>query len=395
VPFTKQTIDDIDVRDKRALVRVDLNVPVADDTGEIRDDSRIRAVLPTVRRLLDRGASVVLCAHFGRPKGQVVESLRLAPVRVRLNELLGIDVVDAGGPTGDRPAAVSAALEPGQVALLENVRFDPREERNDAGMARGLASLADLYVNDAFGTAHRAHASTAGVADHLPAVAGLLMARELEMLGTVLGSPHRPVVAIIGGAKVSDKIAVLTHLAKNVDVILVGGGMSAAFLRAQGFAGGLAEVTRAEMGAARELLDSPKPLVMVPVDVMAAESFAADAEAGAVPAQNVPDNRQVLDIGPKTAELYATEISRAGTVIWNGPMGVHEWDQFAAGTHAVARAVAGNTAAVTVVGGGSTAEVVGLLGLRDRITHVSTGGGASLEFLEGKTLPGIAALRDR
>jgi len=395
MPLSKRTVEDIDAAGKRVLVRVDFNVPISDETGEITDDSRIRAALPTIRRLLGQGAMVILCSHFGRPDGQAVDSLRLAPVRSRLEELLGTEVLDGAGPTGEQPARVAASFEPGRVILLENLRFDPREVANDPGMARELAGLADLYVNDAFGAAHRAHASTAGVTEHLPAVAGLLMARELEMLGMILASPRHPVVAIIGGAKVSDKIAVVTHLSRTVDVILVGGGMTGAFLRADGFGNGAGEVTEGEIAAARQLLDSPRPLVMTPADVVAADRFDADAPAQSVPAQSVPDGKHILDIGPNTRKLYAREIARALTIIWNGPVGIQEWDHFAGGTHAVARAIAANSEAVTIVGGGSTVEVVGALGLRDKMTHVSTGGGASLEFLEGKTLPGVAALQDR
>ncbi|MBM3956565.1 MAG: phosphoglycerate kinase [Gemmatimonadetes bacterium] len=390
----KRTIRDIDAAGKRVLVRVDFNVPVSDGTGEITDDSRIRASLPTIRELLEQGAAVILCSHFGRPRGRVVESLRLGPVRTRLEELLRMEIIDAGGPTGEEPARVAASLRPGRVALLENVRFDSREEANDPGMARELADLADLYVNDAFGAAHRAHASTAGVAAYLPAVAGLLMARELEMLGMILTSPRHPLVAVIGGAKVSDKIAVLRHLSRTVDVILVGGGMTAAFLRAKGFGCGAAEVTDGEIAAARHLLDSPGPLLMTPTDVVVADRFAADAPAQTVGAEGVPDGKLILDIGPRTREAYGREIGRALTIVWNGPVGVQEWQRFAQGTHAVARAIAANSKAVSVVGGGSTVEVVGSLGLRDRMTHVSTGGGASLEFLEGKVLPGVAALQD-
>ena len=392
--LSKRTVEDVDAAGKRALVRVDFNVPVSNETGEITDDSRIRAALPTIQRLLGQGAAVILCAHFGRPNGKVVESLRLGPVRERLEELLGVPVADGGGPTGEQPAKMAASLREGQVAMLENVRFDPREEANDPGMARELASLADLYVNDAFGAAHRAHASTAGVAAYLPAVAGLLMARELEMLGMILASPRHPVVAVIGGAKVTDKIAVLTHLAETVDVILVGGGMTGAFLRAGGFSSGAGEVTESEIAAARQLLDSPRPLVMTAVDVIAADRFCADAPAETVPARSVPDGKLILDIGPDTRKLYAREIARARTIIWNGPVGVQEWERFAGGTHAVARAIAANSEAVSIVGGGSTVEAVGALGLRDKMTHVSTGGGASLEFLEGRTLPGVAALDD-
>ena len=391
--MNKKTGRDIDVRGKRVLLRVDFNVPV-NDAGEITDDSRIRLSLPTIGYLREHGAAVIACSHFGRPDGKAVEKYRLTAMRKRLSELIGSAVVDAGGPGGPGPGSVARDLKPAQVALLENLRFDPGEEANSPAFALSLASLADVYVDDAFAAAHRAHASVSGVARHLPAVAGLLMAREIEMLGAALDSPARPAVAVVGGAKVADKLQVLTHLAGRVDVILVGGGMVAAFLRAAGHSGGSTQVTAAEVQAARDLLGSLSPLVHIPRDVVVAPSFSADAPARVVDDDNVPQHTLVMDIGPVTRRAYASEIARARSVIWNGPMGVFEWPQFAEGTRAVAQAIAANRHAITVVGGGSTAEAVEKLGIRDKFTHVSTGGGASLEFLEGKILPGVAALLD-
>lgn len=389
----KKTIEDIDVQDRRVLVRVDFNVPMSPGTTRISDDSRIRAVLPTIAYLRDRGARVMLCSHFGRPGGEVDEMLRLAPVRKRLSELLGIDVVDARGPAGRVPEKVMDSLEPGGVALLENLRFNKREEANDPGFARKLSVLGEVFVNDAFGAAHRAHASTAGVTRFLPAVAGLLMARELEMLGACLEHPQSPVVAVIGGAKVSDKIAVLTHLAGRVDTVLIGGGMVTAFLAAIGHVDPVAADV-ADVEAARSLLANSQARILTPTDVVTAMEFAMDAEPATTHVTAITPGALVLDIGPDTASVYAIELGDAKTIIWNGPMGVFEWPAFSAGTTAVAQAIAGNDDCVSVVGGGSTAEAVGALGLRDRITHVSTGGGASLEYLEGKTLPGVAALLD-
>ncbi len=393
----KKTVEDIDLQNSRVLVRVDFNVPMSGSAmdGDLRisDDSRIQAALPTIEYLRDRGCRVMLCSHMGRPEGEVDPDLRLTPVRERLSELLGAEVKEGKGPAGKVPMLVMESMEPGEVALLENLRFNKREERNDPGFARKLAGLADVYVNDAFGTAHRAHASTVGVAEHMPAVAGMLMARELEMLGACLGNPDRPVVAVIGGAKVSDKIAVLTHLASKVDTVLVGGGMVAAFLAASGHVDA-DPASFAEIEAARSLLNDSPARIVIPADVVTAMEFADNAASTTVEVSAIPEGALVLDIGPDTGAAYAAELSGAKTIIWNGPMGVFEWPAFAAGTTAVAQAIAANDDCVSVVGGGSTAEVVGSLGLRDRITHVSTGGGASLEFLEGKTLPGVAALLD-
>jgi phosphoglycerate kinase len=392
--MSKKTVQDVEVRGKRALVRVDFNVPV-NDAGEITDDSRIRLSLPTINYLQEHGASVIACSHFGRPGGKTVEKFRLTGVRRRLGELLGAEVLDAGGPGGPQPARVAASIKPGQVALIENLRFDPGEEANDAAFAKSLAALADIYVDDAFAAAHRAHASVVGVAKHLPAVAGLLMAREIEMLGAAVNASLRPAVAVVGGAKVADKIQVLTHLAPRMDSLLIGGGMVAAFFRAKGMSGGKAEVTPAEIAAAQRLLASGRPEVLTPVDVVVGEALAAGVPALTVPATAVPPDAWILDIGPQARTAYSVEIARARSVIWNGPMGVFEWPQFAEGTTAIARAIASNRTATTVVGGGSSVEVVEQLGLRDGFTHVSTGGGASLEFLEGKTLPGVAVLLDK
>ncbi|HCV26866.1 MAG TPA: phosphoglycerate kinase [Dehalococcoidia bacterium] len=393
----KKTIEDVELQGSRVLVRVDFNVPttgsVASGSVQISDDSRIRAVLPTVEYLRDRACRVMLCSHMGRPDGEVDPDLRLTPIRDRLSELLGVEVLDARGPAGRVPVMVMESMAAGDVALLENLRFNKREERNDGGFARKLSALGDVFVNDAFGTAHRAHASTVGVAEQMPAVAGLLMARELEMLGACLESPERPVVAVIGGAKVSDKIAVLTHLAGVMDTVLVGGGMVSAFLAASGSIDA-DPVDFAEIEAARSLLRDSEARIVIPADVVTAMEFSKDAEPTTTGIPEISDGALVLDIGPDSVARYAEEIARAKTVIWNGPMGVFEWPAFAAGTTSVAQAIAANDDCVNVVGGGSTAEAVGALGLRDRFTHVSTGGGASLEYLEGKTLPGVAALLD-
>ncbi|MCH8116414.1 MAG: phosphoglycerate kinase [Chloroflexi bacterium] len=390
----KRSIRDTDVTGKTVLVRVDFNVPMRN--GIITDDSRIRAALPTLNLLKDRGAKVVVCSHFGRPGGQVVEEMRLAPVRSRLSELLGVAVQDAAGPSGETPVRVASALAAGEFALLENLRFDPGEESNDARFSKYLGGLADVYVNDAFGAAHRAHASTVGVAGYLPAVAGLLMERELEMLGKVLtrNDDASPVVAIVGGAKVADKIQVLKHLATKVDTVLIGGGMVAAFFVAQGKSGGAAVVTGEDAAAAKSLLGAEGAEVVVPVDVITAPEFDEQSPATVCGSSMVPRSELILDIGPESSEKYSEIISKASTLVWNGPMGVFEWPLFANGSKAVARAVAANKQATSVIGGGSTAEIVGSLGLVDQITHVSTGGGASLEFLEGKVLPGVAALDD-
>ncbi len=392
--MSKKTVRDIDVNGKRILLRVDFNVP-ANDAREITDDSRIRMVLPTINFLRQHGAAIIVCSHFGRPGGKVMEQYRLTAVRKRLGELLGLTVIDAGGPTGQWPAKVAAGLRPGQVAMLENLRFDPGEEANDAKFALSLAAMASIYVDDAFGAAHRAHASITGVARHLPAVAGLLMEKELEMLGAVLSSARRPALAVIGGAKVADKIQVLTNLVPKMDTVLIGGGMVSAFLKAKDLSGGKAEVTAEEAEAARRLLAGSKPAVLLPADVVTGDRFAENARAVETLMDRVPPDALVLDIGRQAQRAFAAEIAKAKLIIWNGPVGVFEWHHFADGTQAIAQAIAANRDATTVVGGGSTAEVVEKLGMRNKFTHVSTGGGASLEFLEGKTLPGVAVLLDK
>lgn len=390
----KKSLRDVNVSGVRALVRVDLNVPLTLDGSDVSDDSRIQAVLPTIEHLREAGARIVLCSHLARPKGRVADEMRLAPVRKRLSQLLDLGVADAGGPAGAEPKRICAGLGPGDVALLENLRFDPREEANDDGLARELAALGDLFVNDAFGAAHRAHASTVGVASHLPAVAGLLMARELEMLGRVIDLPEHPVVAVVGGAKVSDKLAVITNLARRVDKILIGGGMVTAFAAALGHGAGSAEVSAEEVDAARSLLDNPDTSIVTPVDAVTATEALPGADAAVYPVGDLPADALILDIGPETASRYADEIMKSRTIIWNGPMGVFEWPAFAGGTQVVASAIASNRDAISVAGGGSTAEAIGELGLYNGFTHVSTGGGAALEFMEGKVLPGVAALDD-
>jgi phosphoglycerate kinase len=388
----KKTVRDIAVKGKRVLVRVDFNVPL--ENGEVADDTRIRAALPTIQYLLEQGAAVILMSHLGRPKGKVQDELRLDPVARRLSQLLGRDVGKLDDCVGPETLRAAKSLEPGQVLLLENLRFHPEEEENDPDFARQLASLADVYVNDAFGTAHRAHASTAGVTAHLPAVAGLLLERELEVLGTVLAHPARPFVAILGGAKVSSKIGVIRSLLTKVDLLLVGGGMANTFLKAQGHEVGesLAEDDRLMM--AREILEQAGEKLVLPVDVVVADAFAEDANVQTVGVDQVPAGWRILDIGPRTVSLFDEKLASAATVVWNGPMGVFEFPRFAAGTIALASTLAG-TAATTIVGGGDSIAALRRAGLADKMTHVSTGGGASLEFLEGKTLPGVAALQDK
>ncbi len=391
----RKSVAELDAAGKRCLVRADFNVPFEPGTLNILDDSRIRESLPTVSHLLGQGASVVICTHLGRPKGRAVAELRVEPALHRLSRLLGADVIYAGGPGGPGPAAVAAGLRAGQVAMLENLRFDPGEEANDAAFADGLASLADLFVNDAFGVAHRAHASTVGVAGRLPAFAGLLMTRELDMLGSALKSPPRPAIAIIGGAKVADKIGMIDNLLKQVDRALIGGGMVAAFLAAQGWSGGAAKPSHEEVAAAGRLLASHGERIVTPSDVVAARELSADSPPFVRQADDLTDDALPLDVGPDTAAAYAQEIGRARTALWNGPMGVAELEPFSAGTRAVANAMAGNRGLVSIIGGGSTAEAVSRFSLASKMTHVSTGGGASLQFLEGKTLPGVAALDPR
>jgi phosphoglycerate kinase len=392
----RKSIRDVDVQGKRVLVRVDFNVPL-DAEGNVTNDARIRASLPTIRYLLDNGAAVILMSHLGRPKGKVVDSMRLKPVANRLSELLGAPVIAAPESVGAEVEQLAANLKPGHIMLLENLRFHPEEEANDPEFARQLASLGDIYVDDAFGSAHRAHASTAGVADYLPAVSGLLMERELQELGGVLNGAARPLAAIIGGAKVSSKIGVLTHLLDRADDFLIGGGMANTFLLAEGLEVGTSLAERDNLDVARAFLADAKTkgvAVHLPVDVVVAERVELGARSRTVSVNEVPQGWSIVDIGPETIERFRDVLSGAKTIIWNGPMGVFEIPDFAEGTKGIALAVA-DSRGRTVVGGGDSVAAVEQMGVADRIGHISTGGGASLEFLEGRELPGVAVLASR
>lgn len=391
----KMSVRDIDVKGKRVLVRCDFNVPLKD--GIIANDKRIVAALPTVKYLLDNGARVILCSHLGRPKGEWLPEFSLAPVAARLSELLDRPVRMSKDVIGDDAKDISATLGDGEVALLENVRYYKEETKNDPEFAKSLASLADIFVNDAFGTAHRAHASTAGVADYLPAVCGFLIEKEISVMGKALENPVHPFAAILGGAKVSDKIGVITNLMEKADTIMIGGAMAYTFLKAQGHSIGTSLCEDDKLDLAKEILASAGKKgikFLLPVDHLAAEKFDESAEAVTVDTADIPEGLMGMDIGEKTAELYAAAVKEAGTVIWNGPMGVFEFPRFAKGTLAVATALA-QSGAVSIVGGGDSVSAVTKLGFADKMTHISTGGGASLEFLEGKELPGIAALSEK
>jgi len=392
----KKSVLDIDVQGKRALVRVDFNVPF-DRNGGIADDSRIRAALPTIDYLIEHGASVVLATHLGRPDGKVNESMRVTPLAQRLSELMGKPVQTTKDCIGPEAEAAAKALKPGEVLMLENVRFHAEEEKNDPAFAKQLASLADIYVNDAFGTAHRAHASTAGVAADLPAVAGFLMLKEIEELGAILSSPVRPLAAILGGAKVSSKAAVIENLLPRVDCLLLGGGMANTFLKARGIAVADSLVEDDLLDKAREMLAHAETRgvpVLLPTDVVIADEFKADASHETVPVGSIPPGWRIMDVGPDTLETYTEALSDCGTVFWNGTLGVAEFPAFAEGSLSLAVTLA-DLGARVVVGGGETAALVEQAGKRERYTHVSTGGGASLEFIEGRTLPGVAALNDK
>ncbi|UCG83843.1 MAG: phosphoglycerate kinase [Dehalococcoidia bacterium] len=393
----KKTIRDIELKDRKVLVRVDFNVPLDIETHEISDDSRIKAAIPTIQYLIDKGCRVILCSHFGRPKGKVVEDMRLAPVAKRLSELLKLPVASTKDCIGIEVEQSVSKLKSGAVLLLENLRFHPEEEQNDPDFARTLAGLADVYVNDAFGTAHRAHASTAGVANYLPAVAGLLMEKEIDFLGKALTDPIHPFAAVTGGAKVSDKLALLENILNKVDYLLIGGGMCCTFLRSQGYGIGQSSVEEDKLHFVKELADKADRAgvqLMLPVDVVVADSFAGDVPFKVVNIGEIPDSSYVMDIGPYTIKAFTDELKKCKTVVWNGPMGVFEYPAFRDGTKAIAQQLA-QLDATTILGGGSTAEAVDEFGLADRMSHVSTGGGASLEFLEGKTLPGVAVLQDK
>jgi phosphoglycerate kinase len=388
----KLTIRDINVCRKRVLVRVDFNVPL--DAGKVTDDSRIRAALPTVQYLLEREAVVILMSHLGRPKGRMAEELRLGPVAKRLSQLVGVPVQKLDDSIGPQVEGACSMAKPGTVILLENLRFHPGEQANAPDFAAALARLAHVYVNDAFGAAHRAHASTEGVTHYLPAVAGFLMEKELDFLGRALEDPVRPFLAILGGAKVSDKIGVIENLLTRVDRLLIGGGMANTFLKAQGHAMGESLIEPKALATAADLLERASSKLVLPLDSIVADSYHADAAAKAVAITEVPSDWRVLDIGPRTIRLYSDQLSGARTVVWNGPMGVFEFPRFAAGTRALAQVLADLPDCTTIVGGGDSAAAVRQAGLAEQMTHISTGGGASLEFLEGKALPGVVSLLD-
>lgn len=392
----KKIITDVDVDKKKVFVRADFNVPL-DENGIITDDTRIQKTLPTIRYLLDHQAAVILASHLGRPKGKVVEKYSLKPVAVRLSELLGIPVQMAPDCIGVETEAMAGALQPGQVLLLENLRFHGEEEKNDPEFSRKLASLADVGINDAFGCCHRAHASVAGIAAFLPMAAGFLLEKEIRFIGGAVDHPAHPFAAIIGGAKVSDKIEVISNLLPKVDVMIIGGGMANTFLAAQGYGIGKSLVEADKIDLAKKLIaqaaDEGKKLLL-PVDVTVAEAFSNDAAHKVVPADAVPEGWMILDIGTKTQELFARELEPMKLIVWNGPMGVFEMENFAKGTESVARAVA-HSQAISIVGGGDSVSAVNKTGLADQISHISTGGGASLEYLEGKKLPGIESLSDK
>jgi phosphoglycerate kinase len=394
--LSKKTIRDIDVRGKKVLVRVDFNVPLDPGTKAIADDIRIRESLPTIKYLLDNKAAVILCSHLGRPKGRDKDS-SLAPVARRLAQLLGQDVAMADDCIGPAVEKQAAALKEGQVLLLENLRYHAEEEKNDPAFAQALARLADVFVNDAFGTAHRAHASTEGVTRYLPSVAGFLIQKELDVMGKALQNPDRPFTAITGGAKISDKIEVLQNILEKVDSLLVAGGMAATFLKALKYDMGQSLVENEKVDAAQQLMDKARARgvrLLLPEDAVVAAKFEAGAEHRVVSVDKVPPGWYVMDIGPRTIDTFAAELRKSRTIIWNGPLGVFEFPEFRKGTEAIA-SVLGSVDATTIIGGGSTAEAIQEMGLADKMTHVSTGGGASLTFLEGKPMPAIAALLDK
>jgi phosphoglycerate kinase len=395
--LAKKTIRDIEVEGKRVLVRVDFNVPLDMKTGVITDDSRIRAALPTIKYLADHRAKIILCSHLGRPDGKVVEVLRMAPIAKRLSQITKLPVSTASDCIGADVEKAVNTLKEGDILLLENIRFHAEEEANDPSFAQALAKLADIYVDDAFGTAHRTHASTVGIAKYLPAVAGFLMEKELKALGSLLTSPEHPFGALLGGAKVSDKIGLIQNISDKVDLLLIGGAMSATFLKAMGYKVGLSLVETDKQGLAHELMEAFKRKgvsLFLPVDVMVADNINAEAIGEVVAITDIPANKNIVDIGPKTIELFSQQMRQCKTVFWNGPMGVYEIPQFSRGTKAMVELLA-SIKAKTIVGGGSTAEIIEEMNLKHKMTHVSTGGGASLNFLKGKTLPGVSALLDK
>ncbi len=393
--MNKKTVRDIDLASKRVFCRVDFNVPLQE--GMITDDTRIQAALPTIQYMVEQGAKVILASHLGRPKGKIVEELKLTPVAERLSELLGKHVLKANESIGDSVKQMIAEMQAGDVLLLENVRFYSGEEKNDMELAKAFAELADIYVNDAFGAAHRAHASTEGIAHYLPAVAGFLMQKELDTLGKSLNEPEHPFTAIIGGAKVKDKIGVIENLLEKVDNLIIGGGLAYTFIKSQGYNIGKSLLEEDKLDLAKSFIEKAKEKnvrFLMPIDVLVADQFSEDANIKIVDVTQIPEDWQSLDIGPKTVELYRKVIMDSKLVIWNGPMGVFEIDKFAKGTYGIAEAMA-ETDAVTIIGGGDSGAAIEKAGLKDKMTHVSTGGGASLEFMEGKALPGVVALNDK
>ena len=395
--LNKKSVEDLDVKGKRVLVRCDFNVPLKD--GEITNDKRIVAALPTIKYLMEQGAKVILCSHLGRPKGEYKPEFSLAPVAKRLSEYLGVDVplAEDENVVGDNAKKMAADLQDGQVMLLENVRYRAEETKNEENFSKELASLADLFVNDAFGTAHRAHSSTTGVASYLPAACGYLIQKEIQFMGGALADPKRPLVAILGGAKVSDKIGVISNLIDKCDTIIIGGGMAYTFMKYLGHNIGTSLLEADWVDKAGEMMQTAKDKgvkFLIPIDNRCGKEYKEDTEVLVCKSDDIPDGWMGLDIGPKTEKLFADAIDGAGTVIWNGPMGVSEWDNFASGTIAVAKAIA-DSGAISIIGGGDSVAAVTKLGFADQMSHISTGGGASLEFLEGKELPGIAALQDK
>lgn len=395
--YKKKTVKDVDVRGKRVLLRCDFNVPRDKQTGEIASDKRIVASLPTIKYLLEQGAKVVACSHMGKPKGEVKKELSLAPVAKRLSEYLGVPVKFSGDVAGEESEKIMSELKDGEIMLMENVRFDPGEEKNDLEFAKKLSKFGEIYVNDAFGTVHRAHASTSGVAKYLPAYAGFLVEKELTIMGGALENPKRPLVAVLGGAKVSDKIGVISSLIDKADTLIIGGGMAYTFMKALGKNVGKSILEEDKVELAGQMIrkaEEKNVKFLLPVDVAIGDRFAADCEKKIVYCDSIPDDWMGMDIGDKTIELFSRAVKGAGTVVWNGPMGVFEFPAFANGTKSLAKAVA-ESGAVTIVGGGDSTAAVEQMGFADKITHVSTGGGASLEFLEGRELPGIACLIDK
>ena len=395
--MNKKTVKDIDLKGKKVLVRCDFNVPL-DENFNITDNRRIVGALPTIKYLLDNDCKVILCSHLGRPKGQVKKEFSLVPVAKELSRLLGKEVKLADDIIGESAKTLTANMKNGEIVLLENVRFDAREEANDPEFAKELASLAEVYVNDAFGTAHRAHSSTAGVASYLPAVSGFLMEKEINFLGTALENPERPFVAILGGKKVSDKIGVIDSLLEKVDTLMIGGGMAYTFFKSMGYNVGNSICELDKLDLAKELMEKAKDKgvkLMLPIDTKVGKEFKEDTESKVVPYTQIPDGWEGFDIGTETIKMYEEELKKAKTVIWNGPVGLFEFDQFAVGTNSLAKCLGSLEGVTTIIGGGDSAAAIEKLGIGDKFTHISTGGGASLEFLEGKKLPGVECLLDK